>query len=44
MGNELVSTVNRKMRLTNILKGKICILFWKSEPHYAYKLYAYKNM
>ena len=32
------------MRLTNMLK--ICLVFWKSGPHYAYKRYAYrrKNM
>jgi len=23
---------------------KICLAFWKSEPQYAYKRYAYKNM
>ena len=22
---------------------KICLVFWKSEPQYAYKLYAYKK-
>ena len=22
---------------------KICLVFWKSEPPYAYKLYAYKE-
>ena len=22
---------------------KICLVFWKSEPQYAYKRYAYKN-
>ena len=22
---------------------KICLVFWKSEPHYAYKRYAYKR-
>ena len=29
------------MRLSNMLK--ICLVFWKSEPRYAYKLYAYKK-
>ena len=29
------------MRLRNMLK--ICLGFWKSEPQYAYKLYAYKK-
>ena len=29
------------MRLRNMLK--ICLVFWKSEPQYAYKLYAYKK-
>ena len=29
------------MRLRNMLK--ICLVFWKSEPHYAYKRYAYKR-
>ena len=22
---------------------KICLVFWESEPHYAYKCYAYKT-
>ena len=22
---------------------KLCLVFWKSEPHYAYKRYAYKG-
>ena len=30
-----------KMRLRYILK--ICLAFWKSEPQYAYKRYAYKK-
>ena len=30
-----------KMRLSNMLK--ICLAFWKSEPQYAYKRYAYKK-
>ena len=29
------------MRLRNMLK--ICLVFWKSEPRYAYKRYAYKK-
>ena len=29
------------MRLRNMLK--ICLVFWKSEPQYAYKRYAYKK-
>ena len=29
------------MRLRNMLK--ICLVFWKSEPEYAYKRYAYKK-
>ena len=29
------------MRLRNILK--ICLVFWKSEPQYAYTRYAYKR-
>ena len=29
------------MRLRNVLK--ICLVFWKSEPQYAYKRYAYKK-
>ena len=29
------------MRLRNMLK--ICLVFWKSEPQYAYKLHAYKK-
>ena len=29
------------MRLRNLLK--ICLVFWKSEPQYAYKHYAYKK-
>ena len=29
------------MRLRNMLK--ICLVSWKSEPHYAYKRYAYKR-
>ena len=29
------------MRLRNMLK--ICLVFLKSEPQYAYKLYAYKK-
>ena len=29
------------MRLRNMLK--ICLVFWKSEPRYAYKLHAYKK-
>ena len=29
------------MRLRNILKT--CLVFWKSEPQYAYKRYAYKK-
>ena len=29
------------MRLKNMLK--ICLGFWKSEPQYAYKRYAYKK-
>ena len=29
------------MRLRNMLK--ICIVFWESEPQYAYKRYAYKK-
>ena len=29
------------MSLRNMLK--ICLVFWKSEPWYAYKLYAYKK-
>ena len=30
------------MRLRNMLK--ICLVFWKSEPQYAYKRYAYKKI
>ena len=26
-----------------LLTVKICLVFWKSEPHYAYKRYAYKR-
>ena len=29
------------MSLKNMLK--ICLVFWKSEPRYAYKRYAYKK-
>ena len=29
------------MRLRNMLR--LCLVFWKSEPHYAYKRYAYKR-
>ena len=29
------------MRLRNMLK--ICLVFWESEPQYAYKRYAYKK-
>ena len=29
------------MRLSNMLK--ICLVFWKSEPQFAYKHYAYKK-
>ena len=29
------------MRLIDMLE--ICLAFWKSEPRYAYKSYAYKN-
>ena len=29
------------MRLRNMLK--ICLVFWDSEPQYAYKRYAYKK-
>ena len=29
------------MRLRNMLQ--ICLVFWESEPQYAYKRYAYKN-
>ena len=29
------------MRLRNMLK--ICLVFWKSDPRYAYKRYAYKK-
>ena len=29
------------MRLRNMLE--ICLVFWKSEPRYAYKRYAYKK-
>ena len=29
------------MRLRNMLK--ICLVFWESEPKYAYKRYAYKK-
>ena len=29
------------MRLRNMLR--ICLVFWKSEPQYAYKRYAYKK-
>ena len=29
------------MRLRNTLK--ICLVFWKSEPRYVYKRYAYKK-
>ena len=29
------------MRLRNIVK--ICLAFWKAEPQYAYKRYAYKK-
>ena len=29
------------MRLRNMLK--ICLVFWKSEPQYAYNRYAYKK-
>ena len=29
------------MRLKNMLR--LCLAFWKSEPHYAYKRYAYKR-
>ena len=29
------------MRLRNT--PKMCLVFWKSEPHYAYKRYAYKK-
>ena len=29
------------MRLRNMLR--ICLVFWKSEPKYAYKRYAYKK-
>ena len=29
------------MKLRNMLK--ICLVFWKSEPQYAYKRYAYKR-
>ena len=29
------------MRLRNMLK--ICLVFWKSEPQYAYKRYAYEK-
>ena len=29
------------MRLRNMLK--ICLVFWKSEPQYAYQRYAYKK-
>ena len=29
------------MRLRNMLR--LCLVFWKSEPHYAYKHYAYKR-
>ena len=29
------------MRLRNMLK--VCLAFWKSEPQYAYKRYAYKK-
>ena len=29
------------MRLRNMLK--ICLVFWESEPQYAYKRYAYKE-
>ena len=29
------------MRLRDILE--ICLVFWKSEPQYAYKSYAYKK-
>ena len=34
-------TGQAKMRLGNMLK--ICLAFWKSEPQYAYKRYAYKK-
>ena len=30
------------MRLRNMLM--MCLVFWKSEPHYAHKRYAYKNI
>ena len=30
-----------KIRLRNMLK--ICLVFWKSGPQYAYKRYAYKK-
>ena len=29
------------MKLRNMLK--LCLVFWKSEPQYAYKRYAYKK-
>ena len=46
LGQKLGQSINfhsqyTKMRLRNMLK--ICLVFWKSEPLYAYKRYAYKK-
>ena len=37
----IIARHHRKMRLKNMLK--ICLVFCKSEPRYAYKRYAYKK-
>ena len=44
LGQKLGQSINfhsqyTKMRLRNMLK--ICLVFWESEPQYAYKRYAY---
>ena len=40
--NQLLFTVDiKKIRLRNMLN--ICLVFWESEPQYAYKRYAYKK-
>ena len=46
LGQKLGQSINfhslyTKMRLRNMLK--ICLVFCKSEPQYAYKRYAYKK-
>ena len=46
LGQKLGQSINfhslyTNMRLRNMLR--ICLVFWKSEPQYAYKRYAYKK-